>query len=158
MCDYCYAVHRREMMLRKHLQPKPKIRKISTRQSVKMSDDRKLWDEIWAERLHFCENIYCRKSLEPYKTAAGKPISHLFSHRRTKAAAPGLRYEKANIDLLCPDCHSEWETGDRSKVKIVPFILPEKKYAINMLMASLRQHRGNQGCCDLRPQQHEPSL
>jgi len=162
MCNYCYAVHHRNLLLEKKKdRPKIKrtpIRKISPKQQDKMRRDRKLWNEIWKERPHVCENAYCRTSLERFKTQAGLPISHLFSHRRTKAAAPELRYDKKNIDLLCPSCHREWETGDRSKIKIVPYILPEKRYVITQLMVLLRQRRRDQGCRNIRPREHEPSL
>lgn len=153
MCDYHYAKSRPRKA--------PKIKPISTKQVDKMQADRALWMQIWDERLHICENKYCRRSLEPFKTKAGLPLSHLFSHRRSKGAAPHLRYMKSNIDLLCPSCHREWETGDRKKVFILPLsiiITEKKKYAINMLMDALRIVRRDPGCGDIRPRQHETSL
>ena len=72
--------------------------------------------EIWEERVHRCEN--CGIGLNPFKTKAGLPLSKLFSHRRPKSVAPELRWDKRNIDLLCPECHRQWEFGDRKSMRI----------------------------------------
>lgn len=150
-CNWHYFKSREE-------KPQSRISKISVRQQEKMARDRELWNEIWSERPHVCENVYCRKNLNPFLTARKEPISHLFSHRRSKGAAPHLRYDKSNIDLLCPQCHREYETGDRTLIKIRPYINQEKLYAISKLMGLLRDGRRNQGCGNVRTQQHEPSI
>lgn len=66
-----------------------------------------LFKEIWAERPHIC--THCGKVLlEPLK-----PI--YFSHIKSKGAFPELRLVKSNIELVCPECHQEYEFGRRKK-------------------------------------------
>jgi len=147
-CNYHYAIQLRR-------KPKKTIRAISVKQKLKMERDREVWMEIWNERPHICENAYCRKPLGSFLTSKGLPISHLFSHRRSKGAAPHLRYDKENIDLICPACHREYEFGDRERILIRPVIDNKKRHAISMLMGALCHARGITGRSDLRLQQHK---
>ena len=72
--------------------------------------------EIWNEREHTCSN--CKADLEKYvDQETGNPSAIIFSHIRGKGAAPELRRDKNNIELLCPDCHRIWEFGDREHFK-----------------------------------------
>lgn len=40
------------------------------------------------------------------------------SHHISKGAAPKLKYDKENIDVLCYDHHYQWEFGDKKSMKI----------------------------------------
>lgn len=77
----------------------------------KATGEKGLFEEIWLERDHFCANLNCRKFLGHI------PIVHFFSHRKSKGAYPELRLDKTNIDLLCRDCHYEWDFGDKTKIR-----------------------------------------
>jgi len=66
--------------------------------------------KIWEERPHVC--VECGKRL------GDKLNVSYFSHRRSKGAYPELRLVKSNIDILCTECHHEWDFGDRTKMKI----------------------------------------
>lgn len=78
----------------------------------KPSGEKELFEEIWNERAHYCENKNCRKFL------GQEPSIQFFSHRKSKGARPDLRLKKDNIDLLCSSCHHEWEFGDRKKINV----------------------------------------
>lgn len=78
----------------------------------KSTGEKELFEEIWGERAHYCQNENCNKFL------GNTPNIQFFSHRKSKGARPELRLEKSNIDLLCCDCHHEWEFGDRNKIKL----------------------------------------
>jgi len=72
--------------------------------SRKKTGEWEMFMEIWKERKHVCAN--CGKKL------GNKPQPIFFSHILTKGRTPELRLNKDNIELLCPEHHMEWETGD----------------------------------------------
>lgn len=84
-----------------------------------------MFQAIWSERLHVSE-------------VSGRPLGDVlkpvfFSHILTKAAYPRFRLNKDNVELVTPDEHNEWETGDRSdskwkRVKEKAQMLKEKYY------------------------------
>ena len=65
-----------------------------------MSKLKKLYAEIWAERPHVCANC----GVPIYE-----PLAHNFAHIRSKGARPDLKYDKANIEILC----STWDKMNR---------------------------------------------
>lgn len=70
------------------------------------SGEKELFLEIWRERTHYCHR--CGKYL------GETPRSFYFSHIKSKGAYPELRLNKDNIELLCQECHSAYEFGDRN--------------------------------------------
>lgn len=76
----------------------------------KVTGELKMFQEIWAERDHFCQNKNCGV----YLGEVLQPI--FFSHRKSKGAYPALRLCKDNIDLLCAECHHKWDFGNRKLV------------------------------------------
>lgn len=90
--------------------------KPSRKKKTYRKDDRELYDTIWANRPHFCEE--CGGPLGGYIRADGRPQAILFSHRHSKGSRADLRYDPKNINLLCPPCHHEWEFGERRKMDI----------------------------------------
>ena len=74
--------------------------------------EKELFLKIWQERLHYCANKNCRKWL------GYVPKVSYFSHRKPKSTHPELRLNESNIDLLCIDCHYEWDFGDKSKIEL----------------------------------------
>ena len=76
----------------------------------KKTGEWEMFMEIWAERTHYCVNRSCGKFL------GEEPKAIYFSHRKSKGAYPSLRLEKSNIDLLCTECHYQYDHGSRSKI------------------------------------------
>jgi len=76
----------------------------------KKTGEWEMFMEIWAERTHYCVNRSCGKFL------GEEPKAIYFSHRKSKGAYPSLRLDKSNIDLLCPECHYQYDHGNRSKI------------------------------------------
>lgn len=72
---------------------KPKIRH--------KTGELELFRKIWGERPHYC--VKCGKWLGNDL----KPI--YFSHIKSKGAFPALRLDPTNIELLCEDCHYNYE-------------------------------------------------
>lgn len=81
---------------------KPKVKR-------KPTGELDLFKEIWAERPHIC--VKCGKRLGETL----KPI--FFSHIKSKGAYPELRLVKTNIELVCADCHHEYEFGSRKNLE-----------------------------------------
>lgn len=80
---------------------KGKIRiptKIKNRK-VKVTGEREMFLEIWAERPHYCTNPECLTYL------GSEPKASFFAHKKSKSTHPELRLDKTNIRLLCFDCH-----------------------------------------------------
>lgn len=80
-------------------------------------------DEIFYEKCfnnsdHRCEE--CGKELpKQFRDADGKIIArYRYSHTIPKSIAPELRHEIMNINHLCLKDHSEWENGNKEKMKI----------------------------------------
>jgi ribosomal protein S27E len=78
----------------------------------KIDLDTKFYEEIWSERPHYCEE--CDKSL------GSKWERYMFSHILSKGSQPKLRHVKANINILCLECHQKWEFGDKKSMDIYP--------------------------------------
>ena len=78
----------------------------------KIDLDTRFYEEIWSERPHYCEE--CDKYL------GDKWERYMFSHILSKGSQPRLRHVKANINILCFDCHHKWEFGDKKSMEIYP--------------------------------------
>lgn len=66
--------------------------------------------EIWSKtKDHYCEKCNCDLGREP------KPF--IFSHIVQKSKKPELRLDPDNIELLCFNCHHEYEFGTIDKLK-----------------------------------------
>lgn len=76
----------------------------------KATGEKELFLEIWEERPHYCTNINCKEYL------GEEPLTHYFSHMKSKGAHNELRLDKQNITLLCFDCHYIYDNGDRTKI------------------------------------------
>lgn len=67
----------------------------------KITGEKNLFLELWAERPHICTN--CKAPL------GDEPIVHYFSHNHSKGSRPDLRLDKSNITILCKECHFAYE-------------------------------------------------
>lgn len=111
------------------LQPPKAINKISKKQVFKISLKRKLYDEdkkfyidVWYQRFGRVEGTAEKYGNEidncttfPKCEACGKrlffdPTSVNFHHILEKRNYPDLRHVEWNIAIVCPDCHSSYET------------------------------------------------
>lgn len=73
----------------------------------KSTGEKKLFIEIWNERIHYCSNC---------KTYLGEePLVHYFSHIKPKGLYPELRLDKNNIQLLCYECHYAHDFQSKEK-------------------------------------------
>lgn len=89
------------------------IKPVSKKRTLVCKVDDKIYEEIWREKEHICEN--CGKELGEEKK------SLYFSHILSKGAYPEFRHRKENFNLLCFECHRKWEDGteeSRSKMKV----------------------------------------
>lgn len=77
----------------------------TTRQ--RQGDLQSLFMEIWKERPHVC--VKCGKKLGP------EPLAVYFSHKKSRGSHPELKMDKNNIELLCYNCHHEWDFGERKE-------------------------------------------
>lgn len=91
---------RKELRIKKYQSYKPKPKKVT--------GERLVFDEIWRERLHFCE--VCNEPIVRKNNSVG-----MFSHILSKGSYPELRLDPENI-LLKGDglngncnCHRKWE-------------------------------------------------
>lgn len=115
-CQRCAALaYKKTSDERKAASGKPK--KSTLNQRRKPTGERELFEEIWNERPHECEN--CGRGL------GSVAIANYFSHHKPKGKYPEFRLDKSNIDLLCMDCHYCWEHDKR---KFYSRSLPESKF------------------------------
>lgn len=73
----------------------------------KSTGEKKLFLEIWNERIHYCIN--CNEYL------GNEAKAHYFSHIKPKGLYPELRLDKSNIQLLCFDCHYAYDFQSKEK-------------------------------------------
>lgn len=73
----------------------------------KSTGEREMFEEIWAERPHYCEN--CGSYL------GEEPKVFFFAHEKGKGAHPELRLVKANVKLWCYTCHHLHDFGSREE-------------------------------------------
>lgn len=66
---------------------------------------------VWEHKPHQCEE--CLKPLHNYSAV-------YCSHILTRGAYPEAAHDARNINILCFEHHSQWENGDKSKMRIFP--------------------------------------
>lgn len=93
--------------------------------SEKIDADTRFYDEVWSERMHICEE--CMRDL------GSRWERYMFSHILSKGSHPSLRHDKENINILCFDCHQEWEFGHKRDMRI----WPSNEHIIAMLKSKL---------------------
>lgn len=69
----------------------------------------KFYRWAWNRRPHYCEE--CMKPLNAYSAVH---VSHILS----RGSRPEMAYDIRNINILCYNCHSKWENGDRESMRI----------------------------------------
>lgn len=80
----------------------------STRYKRKITGEKNLFLEIWKERDHVCS--HCGEYL------GAVPRAIYFSHIKSKGSKPSKRLDKSNIELLCSNCHQEYEFGKKKRI------------------------------------------
>lgn len=69
----------------------------------------KFYRWVYNHKTNICEN--CGKPLTNYSSAN---ISHIIS----RGASVNMALDPRNVNLLCFQCHSKWETGNRKEMII----------------------------------------
>jgi hypothetical protein len=64
---------------------------------------------IWQHKEHVCEE--CQRPLQFYSAT-------FCSHILSRGAHPEMATDGRNINILCFNCHQQWETGKREKMRI----------------------------------------
>jgi len=85
--------------------------KNKSKQSNKATGEMIVFRMVWSEREHVCQ--CCSKPLGDLL----KPI--FFSHVLPKSIYGRFRLRKDNIWLCCPECHHEWDFGDRNLSRFI---------------------------------------
>lgn len=85
--------------------------------------DKDFYLEIWKEREHICESCGVHLSSEP--------LTIYFDHLLEKSKYPELRHEKANILLVCLECHDKKTRGfptqkHQQKINLVKSLIEKK--------------------------------
>ena len=128
------------------LQPPKQINKMSEKQIFKMTlkkqlidEDRKFYTEVWTKRF-FIENKDVPNTykmlIKPTCEVCGDRLSDepnlmYFHHILEKRNYPNLRHVKENIAIVCPECHSMYETFPDK----VPYLVDKR----NQLLKKLNQ-------------------
>lgn len=73
--------------------------------------NQRFYNWMWDHKPHYCEE--CLKPLPNYS-------SIYISHILTRGAFPEMAHDPRNINILCFDDHSKWETGKRETMRIYP--------------------------------------
>lgn len=98
LCKDCNSIrlHGKTIFERKVEQSSKRVKK-----RRKPTGEKELFLEIWGERPHVCTK--CDRYL------SGQPLAGYFSHIKSKGAHPELRLDKDNIEIVCLNCHQEYE-------------------------------------------------
>lgn len=66
--------------------------------------------------------LWCWDNKENYCEECAKPLHHyssvFISHILTRGARPEIAHDPRNVNILCFDHHQQWETGNRSLMRI----------------------------------------
>jgi hypothetical protein len=95
------------------------IKSRSKKGAKQVKTDEQVYEEVWNRAtVKCCEN--CGQYLgEDFRDFEGRVNDKRFySHILTKGGKPEMRLDVDNFNLLCPDCHDEWEFGDQTKMNI----------------------------------------
>jgi len=87
--------------------PTPIARNKGLKRVRKPTGEAVMFLKIWAERAHICTN--CGAGL------GNEARTYYFSHIKSKGAHPELRLKADNIQLLCFECHSLFDTGTQKQ-------------------------------------------
>ncbi len=93
------------------------------RVGVRTTRDKIIEDEAFYEKCFNMSNNKCEECGEElpsaFLTDSGKVAARWrYSHIIPKSIAPKLRHDTNNINHLCLKHHSEWENGNKEKMKI----------------------------------------
>ena len=96
----------------------PKREKDYSRQDEKIRIDEEFYKKCFDNSNHKCEE--CGEDLPTiFRNEEGRVVARWrYSHIIPKSIAPELRHSIKNINHLCLIHHSEWENGDKEKMKI----------------------------------------
>lgn len=73
------------------------------------AENERFYRWVWSKKMHFCEN--CMKPLPVYSATY---VSHILS----RGAYPEMAHDPRNTNILCFDCHAQWENGNRKAMRI----------------------------------------
>lgn len=76
-----------------------------------MAANERFFRWVWELKPHRCEE--CLKPLRNYSAV-------YCSHILTRGAFPEAAHDARNINILCFEHHSEWENGNKTKMRIYP--------------------------------------
>jgi len=119
LCDDCNYERLHNETRYQTFKRKSKIRKPMSDKTKNIIAKDELAYEYWFNnKLQVCEE--CDEKLpNVFRDKNGKVVArYRYSHIITKASRPDLRYHRLNCNILCLECHRQWETGDRRSMKI----------------------------------------
>ena len=73
------------------------------------AENEKFYRWIWDHKPHICEE--CMKPLNGYSATY---VSHILS----RGAYPEMTHDPRNCNILCFQCHAQWENGNRETMRI----------------------------------------
>lgn len=71
--------------------------------------NQKFFHFVWLHKYHYCEE--CGRPLPEYSAT-------FCSHILSRGAHSEMATDPRNINILCFNCHQQWETGEREKMRI----------------------------------------
>jgi hypothetical protein len=109
-------------------------REISPKTLAKIKADNDIYVAVWESKSsHNCEE--CGRDLGGMYAPNGRIKRWIFSHIISKGARPDMRSDTRNFNLLCYDCHQQYEFGDRRAMKI----WPKNEEIIELLKSEYRE-------------------
>lgn len=73
------------------------------------AENERFYKWVWKHKAHICEE--CLKPLETYSAVY---VSHILA----RGAYPEMAHDPRNTNILCLECHNQWENGNRKAMRI----------------------------------------
>ena len=109
------------------------VKPISKKGAKQYKNDEEVYEEVWNRRVSKCCEECGRFLGEEFRDWEGRINDRRFySHILTKGANPEMREDPDNFNLLCPQCHNDWEFATQEQKERMN-IWPKNKKTIEML-------------------------
>lgn len=117
LCDNCNFKRLHEGKTKWEVSSRKPVKRASNKRKSVLEADREVYLRLFLDRGQVCEE--CDTPLPDEFEIDGNLVAiWRYSHIKPKSTYPELRHDPNNFNILCLECHSKWEFGDKKEMKI----------------------------------------